>query len=316
MFGPLATVGGSIYGIYSFRTQNYAKSMARFSGQEKSADHNRIYCRNRIGYLWEETAVGSGAKNGGTGFKDKVALVVGGAQGIGKAIAQRLARQGAHVAISDIDHPQMELTLDELRSEHLSARTLNCDVRDSGKVHQMVEEAANWQGQIDILMYVAGIAPAVPFLDMDEQTWENTMDTNLRGAFLVSKAVAPHMVRRRQGKLVFMASTNCWDAEAHLGHYNASKAGLYLLAKTLARELGPYGINSNAVGPGFIKTRLTAPVLQDPEFMRKYDPAAGLIPLGRLGTPEDVAGPALFLASEEANYVTGVLLFVDGGQLA
>jgi gluconate 5-dehydrogenase len=124
------------------------------------------------------------------------------------------------------------------------------------------------------------------------------------------------MVARRRGKLVFMASTNSWDAEPQMAHYNVSKSGVFLLAKTLARELGPYGINSNALGPGFIKTRLTEPVLSNPEFMKKYDPARGLIPLGRLGTPEDVAGPALFLASEDASYINGVLLFVDGGQLA
>jgi NAD(P)-dependent dehydrogenase (short-subunit alcohol dehydrogenase family) len=156
----------------------------------------------------------------------------------------------------------------------------------------------------------------VPFLELDEATWDNTMDTNLRGAFLVSKAVAPCMVAQKRGRFVFIASTNCSDAEARLGHYNASKAGLYLLAKTLARELGPYGISSNAIGPGFIQTRLTAPILRDQEFMRKYGPARGLIPLGRLGTPEDVAGPALFLASADASYINGVLLFVDGGQLA
>ena len=102
-------------------------------------------------------------------------------------------------------------------------------------------------------------------------------------------------------------------AEAELAPYNVSKAGLYLLAKTLARELGPYGINSNAVGPGLIRTRLTAPMLKDPRFMKKYE---NLIPLGRLGEPEDVAGPATFLASRDADYVNGVLLFVDGGQLA
>jgi NAD(P)-dependent dehydrogenase (short-subunit alcohol dehydrogenase family) len=156
----------------------------------------------------------------------------------------------------------------------------------------------------------------VPFLDITQETWVNTMDTNLRGAFLVSKAVIPHMVVRNRGKLVFMASTNSWDAEAQYAHYNASKAGLYLLAKTLAREFGPHGINSNALGPGLIKTRLSDSVLKDVDFMSKYDPAKGLIPLGRIGTPEDVAGPALFLASEDASYVNGVLLFVDGGQLA
>jgi NAD(P)-dependent dehydrogenase (short-subunit alcohol dehydrogenase family) len=180
----------------------------------------------------------------------------------------------------------------------------------------MAEKALGFRGRVDILMYIAGIAPTAPFLEMSEAIWDNTLDTNLRGAFLVSRAITPSMVARRKGKLVFMASTNSWDAEAQLAHYNASKAGLFLLAKTLARELGPYGVNSNAVGPGLIKTRLTEPVLKEPAFLKKYGPESGLIPLGRLGTPEDIAGPALFLASDDANYVNGVLLFVDGGQLA
>jgi len=254
--------------------------------------------------------------NGAARFKDQVALVVGGAQGIGKAIGVRLGREGAQVAIADIDCPMMEATAREMHAEGTDARCVPCDVRDSRQVQAMVKQVVDWRGRIDVLMYVAGIAPAVPFLDISDETWDDTVDINLRGAFLVSKAVAPHMVARKRGKFVFMASTNCWDAEASLGHYNASKAGVFLLAKTLARELGPHGINSNALGPGFIKTRLTRPVLNDPEFMKKYDPARGLIPLGRLGTPEDVAGPALFLASEDASYINGVLLFVDGGQLA
>jgi len=254
--------------------------------------------------------------NGVARFKDQVALVVGGAQGIGKAIGIRLGREGAHIAIADIDCPIMEATAREMRASGTDTRCLPCDVRDSAQVRAMVKQVVDWRGRVDVMMYVAGIAPAVPFLEISDETWDDTVDINLRGAFLVSKAVAPHMVARKRGKLVFMASTNCWDAEANLGHYNASKAGVFLLAKTLARELGPYGINSNALGPGFIKTRLTLPVLNDPEFMKKYDPARGLIPLGRLGTPEDVAGPALFLASEDASYVNGVLLFVDGGQLA
>jgi len=254
--------------------------------------------------------------NGMARFTDQVALVVGGAQGIGKAIAVRLGREGARVVIADLDCPMMEATVREMCAAGSDARPVPCDVRDSAQVKAMVNQVINWYGRIDVLMYVAGIAPAVPFLDITEETWDNTVDTNLRGAFLVSKAVTPHMVARKRGKLVFMGSTNCWDAEASLGHYNASKAGVFLLAKTLARELGPHGINSNALGPGFIKTRLTVPVLNDPEFMKKYDPARGLIPLGRLGTPEDVAGPALFLASDDASYINGVLLFVDGGQLA
>ncbi len=253
----------------------------------------------------------------GTGrFSGQVALVVGAAHGIGRAIALRLGREGAHVVIADLDCPAAENACREIYDTGSDALPLACDVREASQVEAMVQKALDWQGRIDILMHIAGIAPSVPFLEVSTETWDNTIDTNLRGAFLVSKAVAPHMVARRQGKLVFMASTNCWDAEATLAHYNVSKSGVFLLAKTLARELGPYGINSNAVGPGFIKTRLTEPVLRDPEFLKKYGPERGLIPLGRLGTPEDVAGPALFLASEDASYVNGVLLFVDGGQLA
>ena len=260
--------------------------------------------------------MGEDGSNGIARFTGQVALVVGGAQGIGKAIAMRLGREGADVVIADIDCPMMEATVREMCAGGVNARPLPCDVRDSAQVQRMVQQVIDWRGRIDVLMYVAGIAPTVPFLEISEETWDNTLDINLRGAFLVSRAVAGHMVARKRGKLVFMASTNAWDAEAQMAHYNVSKSGVFLLAKTLARELGPYGINSNALGPGFIKTRLTEPVLRDPEFMKKYDPARGLIPLGRLGTPDDVAGPALFLASDDASFINGVLLFVDGGQLA
>jgi 3-oxoacyl-[acyl-carrier protein] reductase len=245
-------------------------------------------------------------------FEDQVALVVGGAQGIGKAIAARLGREGAHVAIADIDGPMMETAVAEIPG----SRAFLCDVCDGQNVRRMVEDVAGWHGRIDVLMYIAGIAPAAPFLELSETTWDRTLDTNLRGAFLVAQAVAAHMVAARRGKLVFMASTNSWDGEAQLAHYNASKAGVFLLAKTLARELGPFGINSNALGPGFIRTRLTEAVLQGEDFLKKYDPSHGLIPLGRIGVPEDIAGPALFLASHDADFVNGALLFVDGGQLA
>lgn len=251
-----------------------------------------------------------------TRFAGQIALVVGAAQGIGKAIAQRLASEGARLILSDIDEPALAATEEEFRGQGLDARSITCDVRQSAQVQSLVNTSLEWYREVDILMYVAGIAPARPFLELTEETWDDTFDVNLRGAFLVARALTPSMKRRRRGKLVFMASTNCWDAEAGLAHYNASKSGLYLLAKTLARELGPFGINSNAIGPGLIRTRLTEPILQDESFRKKYDPAGGLIPLGRLGTPEDVAGPAAFLASADADYVNGVLLFVDGGQLA
>jgi NAD(P)-dependent dehydrogenase (short-subunit alcohol dehydrogenase family) len=162
-------------------------------------------------------------------------------------------------------------------------------------------------------MYVAGVGKTAAFVNTDERLWDWTIDTNLKGAYSFARAVVPHMIKRRSGRLIFMASTNTWDAEAELAPYNVSKAGIYLLAKSLARELGPYGIRSNAVGPGLIRTRLTAPLLKSRKFMQKYE---NLLPLGRIGEPEDIAGPATFLASSDAAYVTGVLLFVDGGQLA
>jgi NAD(P)-dependent dehydrogenase (short-subunit alcohol dehydrogenase family) len=246
-------------------------------------------------------------------FRDQVALVTGGAQGIGKAIAVRLAREGAQVVISDIDSPMMARTAREIASSGGSVATVMCDVRKPQHVKRMVAGIIRRHGRIDILMHIAGVAKPVPFLKTDEKFWDWTVDTNLKGSFLVASAVAPHMVKQRRGKMVFMSSTNSWDAEAELAPYNVSKAGVFLLAKTLARELGPYGIHSNALGPGFIRTRLSAPCLTHPTFVEKYK---NLIPLKRLGEPEDVAGPATFLASHDADYINGVLLFVDGGQLA
>lgn len=246
-------------------------------------------------------------------FRDQVALVVGGAQGIGKAIALRLAREGAHVVVADIDRAMMARTRQEIAEGGGSVRTVYCDVRQRRQVNEMVRRVIRWYDRIDVLMYIAGVVRGLPFAQTAEKDWDYVLDTNLKGAFLAARAVVPHMIKRRRGKLVFMASTNSWDAEAELASYNASKAGIYLLAKTLARELGQYGINSNAVGPGLIRTRISEPLLRDPKFMKKYE---NLIPAGRIGVPEDVAGPATFLASRDADYVNGVLLFVDGGQLA
>jgi NAD(P)-dependent dehydrogenase (short-subunit alcohol dehydrogenase family) len=246
-------------------------------------------------------------------FRDQVAVVVGGAQGIGKAIAVGLRREGAHVVIADIDRAMIDVVSREMTEGGAKVQTAICDVRSRRQVERMVASVTRRYRKIDILMYVAGVGKSAPFTETGEKLWDWTVDINLKGAFLVARAVAPHMIKQRRGKMIFMASTNSWDAEAELAPYNASKAGLFLLAKTLARELGHYGIQSNAIGPGLIRTRLTEPFLKDRKFMRKYK---NLIPAGRLGVPEDIAGPALFLASSDADYVNGVLLFVDGGQLA
>jgi len=246
-------------------------------------------------------------------FEGQVALVVGGAQGIGKAIAVRLAREGARLVIADIDRPMMARTAKEISTAGGCVRTVVCDVQKNSQVERAAAQIIRWYHRIDVMVYVAGVGRCVPFVQTSEKLWDWTQGINLRGGFLFARAVAPQMIKQRSGKLVFMSSTNAWDAEAQLAPYNASKAGLFLLAKTLARELGPFGINSNAIGPGLIRTRMSEPFLKDPVFMKKYE---NLIPVGRVGEPEDVAGPATFLASRDADYVNGVLLFVDGGQLA
>ena len=246
-------------------------------------------------------------------FDGKIALVVGGAQGIGKAIASRLAAEGATVTIADIDRKQLAATVREIKAGQGKVTGVLCDVRKRRQVDGVVAGVVRTWKRIDVLMYVAGVAKSVPFIETTDEIWNWTIDINLRGAFWFARAVAGHMINQRQGKMIFMASTNAWDAEANLAPYNVSKAGLFLLAKTLARELGRYGICSNAVAPGLIRTRLTEPFLKDPDFMKKY---SDLIPLGRVGIPEDIAGAAVFLASSDADYVTGSLLFVDGGQLA
>lgn len=246
-------------------------------------------------------------------FVDQVALVVGGAHGIGKAIAIRLAREGAMVVISDIDRKVLAQTAHEIFSNGGKVDTIKCDVRVETQVKRMVAGVIRKHRRIDVLMQIAGVAKAAPLLKTTTSHYDWTMDTNIKGSFLVARSVLPHMVKRRRGKLVFMASTNSWDAEAELAPYNISKAGVFLLAKTIAREFGRYGINSNALGPGFIRTRLSEWVLEHPLFVAKYK---SLIPQGRVGEPEDVAGPAAFLASRDSDYVNGVLLFVDGGQLA
>lgn len=250
-------------------------------------------------------------------FLNQLAVFTGGAQGIGAAIARRLSREGARVVIADIDVPAMQATARAIASEGGCVETIDCDVRRAADVGQMVRLTLELAGRIDVLIQSAGICKGIPFTDTDEALWDETLDTNLKGAFLVARAVVPHMIEREGGSLVFVASTNSFEGEMLQAPYNASKGGLYLLMKTLARELGPYGIRSNAVGPGFIRTRLSEPFLHEPEFIKKYlDRENPAIPLRRLGLPEDVTGPVLFLASRDAAFVNGALLLVDGGQLA
>lgn len=229
----------------------------------------------------------------------KLAVVTGGANGIGSATARLLAAGGATVWVFDRESP----------GETSRARYCAVDVTS----RPSIDEGFAASGAPDILVVNAGIAEEEDFLDHSVERWERILAVNLTGAFHTIQAGARLMKARRSGAIVITASTNSFDGEARLAAYNASKAGLLGLLHTAANELGPYQIRVNAVCPGLIRTRLTERHFADPELLRNY---FRQIPLGRGGAPEEVAQACVFLASEQASYITGATLFVDGGQMA
>jgi NAD(P)-dependent dehydrogenase (short-subunit alcohol dehydrogenase family) len=231
--------------------------------------------------------------------KGKLAVVTGGANGIGWAAARLLAANGASVCIFDR----------EKAGEEIGARWFEMDVTS----RQSIDAAFAAAGTPDIVIANAGVAEEEPFLEHSVERWERVLSINLTGAFHTVQAAARLMKTRRSGAIVLTASTNSYDGESRLTAYNASKAGLLGLVHTAANELGPYQIRVNAVCPGLIRTRLTERHFSSPEILRDY---FRQIPLGRGGSPEEVAQAIVFLASDMASYITGATLFVDGGQMA
>ena len=241
----------------------------------------------------------------------KVAMITGAARGIGLAIAERFAAEGARLALCDLDLPELERVVATLQSGGTQTLHVGLDVADSAAVSHFVEQVVSVFGAVDILVNNAGITRRTPLLDIPEQEWDLVYASNMKGAFLFTQAVARHMIAQcRRGKIINMGSTSGQVAHTDKAHYCSSKAALIHFTRCAAVELGPHGINVNAVCPCPTATEAIASrAAADGDYIRKHN-----IVLGRLASVEDVANAVLFLATVASDHVTGHALNVDGGE--
>ncbi len=246
-------------------------------------------------------------------LEDKVAIVTGGARGIGRAVALRLAWEGACVAIADIRDDGGRRTAQDVEAAGQRALFIHTDVTVPEAVERMVTATLDAFGTIDILVNDAGICPFKPFLEISPDLWDQVLDTNLKGYFLCSQAVARVMVERRiRGRIINISSISSIIGGEQQAHYCSSKGAINQLTKSMAISLGPYGITCNAVLPGTVETEINRESLADPELSRTLIERT---PLRRLAQPDDIAGPVIFLASDDAAYCTATMLVVDGGAI-
>ncbi|MCD9026118.1 SDR family NAD(P)-dependent oxidoreductase [Cohnella silvisoli] len=255
-------------------------------------------------------------------LKGKIALITGGARGIGLGIADRFIREGAHIVLLDVRQEELAASVEQLRQLAMEISTgtpskvesILCDLADPANIEEAAETAWNVLGGIDIVINNAGIAVREKFTDIPFERWTKIMDINLNAMFLLSQTISKKMIQEgRPGSFVNMASKNGLAGSGMLAHYNASKGGVVLLTQSMAVDLASHGIRVNAVAPGFIDTPL------DRELKAKQEETLNITdrtPMRRMGTIEETANAFLFLASDEASYITGTTLVVDGGHLA
>jgi len=241
-------------------------------------------------------------------FSSKIALVTGAARGIGQGIAIELAKEGADVAVTSRDPATCAETVAAIQALGRKAIAIGIDVANAASVDAGVEAVIKEFGKIDICVNNAGVTKDMLLMRMTEQEWDTVLDTNLKGTFLVSRAVVRPMMKQRSGAIVNISSIIGLTGNAGQCNYSASKAGMIALTKSTAKELASRGIRVNAIAPGFIQSRMTDAL---PEELKKS--VLENIPLKRFGTPEDIAKVVVFLAGDSASYITGQTLSVNGG---
>ncbi len=249
-------------------------------------------------------------------LKGKIAVITGARRGMGKADALLFAKNGAKVVVADISQDECELVVDEIKKNGGDGLAVKCDVTNEKEIEEMVKKTVEKFGKVDILVNNAGICEFKPFLELTEEEWNKTLDINLKGYFLCAQAVAKEMVKQKSGAIVNIASVVMGQigmGMAGLAHYSASKGGIAALTKTLALEFAPYNIRVNAIAPGAIDTPMAASTKADPKVL---EATLAMIPLHRMGKPEEIANTALFLSSNVSSYITGSIVVVDGGWLS
>lgn len=247
------------------------------------------------------------------GLADRVAIVTGGSRGIGKAVIELLASLGAHVVVNYVkDEDAAAATVNIAAAHGVRATAIRADVSQLAEAEQLIKETVEHFGRIDFLICNAGIWEGGPVESISEELWDKTLNINLKGTWSVCRAAVPVMKQQKFGRVVIVSSTAGQRGEANVSNYAASKGGQISFTKSLAPELAGFGINVNCVAPGWVHTEMTDDVFTD---AASYQSVAKTIPIGRPATPEEIAGPIVFLCSKWANHITGEVLNVNGGSV-